>query len=142
MYDLRDLVPLGISAKVSKVVKESDTATHYSTALQDLLATPACIGLAIEASVEMIDNRLPDGFVSIGRSIEFEHTLSTRLGVKVTMEAIVVDVQPTYILIRLTLWDGMGEIGHGTHKRSIVNREALLDRAKRRAEMMINDREL
>lgn len=140
MYDLRDLVPLGISAKVSRVVKESDTATNYSPELQNLLATPACIGLAIQACVEAIDDRLPDGFVSIGRSIEFEQTLSTQLGVKVTMEALVVEVQPTYILIRLTLWDGMGEIGHGMHKRSIVNRDALLGRAKRRAEMMTNER--
>lgn len=142
MYNLRDLVPLDSSATVSKVVKESDTAMNYSPDLKTLLATPASIGIAIQASVAAIDKYLPEGFVSIGRHIEFEHTASTMLGVKVTMHAQVVEVHPTYILLKLVLRDGIGEIGHGTHKRSIVNSEALLGKAKRRVELMINERPL
>lgn len=140
MYDLRDLVPLGSSATVSSIVRESDTATNYSPHLETLLATPACIGMAIKACVAAVDAYLPDGFVSIGRSIEFEHIVSTMLGVKVTMTAEVVDVQPTYLVMNISLSDDIGEIGHGTTRRSIVNCEALLGRAKRRVEMMTNER--
>lgn len=140
MYDLRDLIPLDSSASVNRIVKESDTATNYSQQLKNLLATPACIGMAIQASVAAIDKHLPDGFVSIGKSIEFEHTATTMLGVKVTMLAQVVEVQPTYVTLRLTLSDGVGEIGRGEHKRNIVNGEALLGRATRRIEMMTNER--
>lgn len=140
MYDLKDLVPVGSVAKVSRIVEATDTATNYSPELKSLLATPACIGIALQASVAAVDKYLPEGFVSIGRSIEFEHTASTLLGVKVTMTAEVTEVQPTYIVIRLTLSDGVGEIGQGTHKRSIVNCKALLGRAERRIEMMTNER--
>lgn len=140
MYDLRDLIPAGSAASISNVVKESDTATNFSPKLLTLLATPSSIGLAIQASVEAIDKHLPDGFVSIGRDITFEHTAPTLMGVKVTMTAEVVEVAPTYVTIKLTLSDGIGEIGHGVHRRSIVNYEALLDKAKRRVEMMTNQR--
>lgn len=140
MYDLRQLIPLGSKASISRVVKESDTATNYAPPLQTLLATPACIGMAIQASVEAVDKYLPDGFVSIGRNIEFEHTASTLLGVEVTMTAEVVEVNPSYIVIKLTLRDGEGEIGQGKHRRSIVNCEGLLKKAKRRVEIMTNQR--
>lgn len=140
MYDLRDLIPEGSTASVSRVVQDCDTATNFSPKLLTLLATPASIGMAIQASVEAIDKHLPEDFVSIGRDITFEHTAPTLLGVKVTMTAEVVEVAPTYVTIKLTLSDGIGEIGHGVHKRGIVNHEALLEKAKRRVEMMTNQR--
>lgn len=140
MYDLRDLVPTGSVASVSRIVRDSDTATNFSPHLETLLATPASIGMAIQASAEAVDKYLPEGFVSIGRDITFEHTAPTLLGVKVTMTAEVVEVAPTYINIKLTLSDGVGKIGHGEHKRSIVNHSALLEKAKRRVEMMTNQR--
>lgn len=140
MYDLRDLVPIGSASSISSVVRDSDTATNFSPKLLTLLATPASIGMAIQASAEAIDKHLPEGFVSIGRDITFEHTAPTLLGVKVTMTAEVVEVEPTYVTINLTLSDGIGEIGHGQHRRSIVNHEALLSKAQRRVEMMTNQR--
>lgn len=140
MYDLRDLIPIRSTASISSVVRDSDTATNFSPKLLTLLAIPSSIGLAIKASAEAIDKHLPDGFVSIGRDITFEHTAPTLLGVRVTMTAEVVEVEPTYVTIKLTLSDGLGEIGHGQHKRSIVNHEALLSKAQRRVDMMTNQR--
>lgn len=63
MYDLRDLISIGSTATVSRVVKESDTATNYSSVLNTLLATPAYIDMAIRACVKAIDKLLPEGFV-------------------------------------------------------------------------------
>lgn len=140
MYDLRELVSVGRSAKVSRVIQESDTATNYSKGLEELMASPAAIGLAMQASAEAIDKFLPEGFISIGRQIEFEHTASTMLGVKVTVEATVTDVQPLYIILDIRATDELGEIGHGTHRRSIVNTASLLRRAQTRKEQMLNSR--
>lgn len=140
MYDLRDLVSVGLSAKISHVTKESDAATSYSKGLEDLLATPATIGLAIQAAAEAVDKYLPEGYISIGRYIEFEHTASTRIGMEVTVEATVVEVQPLLILFDIRVSDQLGEIGFGRHKRSIVILEKLTERSKRRASMLTNSR--
>lgn len=138
MYDLRELVSVGRSAKVSREIKESDTATNYSKALHELMATPTVIRLAMQASAEAIDQFLPEGYISIGRQIEFEHTASTFLGIKVTVEATVVEVQPLYVVFDIKATDELGEIGFGRHRRSIANIESLLRRAKERKELMIN----
>ncbi len=140
MYDLRELVSVGRSAKVSRVIMESDTATNYSKELHDLMATPAVIRLAMQASAEAIDEFLPEGYISIGRQLEFEHTASTFLGVKVTVEATVIEVQPLYIVFDIRATDELGEIGFGRHRRSIANIESLLRRAKARKEQMLNSR--
>ena len=140
MYDLRDLIPLGTSAKISHTVKSSDAALEYSNGLEQLMATPAAIRLAIRASADAIDKYLPEGFISIGRFIEFEHTASTRVGMEVVLEATVVEVEPQFILLDVKACDELGEIGFGRHKRSIVAADYLLARSKRREAMTTNTR--
>lgn len=140
MYDLRDLISVGRSAKISHVVQESDAATKYSKGLEELMATPAVIRLAIQASAEAIDQYLPEGYISIGRAVEFEHTASTRVGMEVTIEATVVEVQPLYIVLDIKVSDELGDIGFGKHKRSIVILEKLIERSKRRAALTTNSR--
>lgn len=140
MYDLRDLVSVGQSARISHVVKESDAATKYSQGLEELMATPAAIRLAIQASAEAVDKYLPEGFISIGRYIEFEHTASTRIGMEVTIEATVVEVEPLYVVLEIKAADEVGEIGFGKHRRSIVAQNYLMERSKKREALLINNR--
>lgn len=140
MYDLRELITVGTSAKITHVVQESDTATSYSKELSELMSTPCVIALIIHASSEAVDRYLPEGYVSIGRAIEFEHTASTRIGMKVTAEVVVTEVQPLYIVLDAKVFDELGEIGFGRHKRSIVVKDYLLARAKRREAMQSNSR--
>ena len=142
MYDLRDLVAVGRSAKVQHVVRESDAAATYSKGLEELMSTPALLSLAIQVSANAIDQYLPEGYISIGRSIEFEHTAPTRVGTEITIEATVVDVQPLYIVLELKAGDELGSVGFGKHKRSIVAQNYFLERSERRAAQMINNRHI
>ena len=140
MYDLRDLVAVGRSAKIVHTVKESDAATKYSKGLEEFMSTPAIIRLAIQVSADAIDEYLPDGYISIGRSIEFEHTASSKVGMHVTVEAVVTEVQPLYIILDIKASDEAGEIGFGKHKRSIVIVDKLKERANNRAYLASNSR--
>ena len=140
MYDLRDLVSVGRSAKIVHVVKDTDAATKYSKGLEELMSTPAIIRLAIQVSANAIDEYLPDGYISIGRSIEFEHTASSKVGMRVTVEAVVTDVQPLYIVLDIIASDEAGEIGRGKHKRSIVVVDKLKQRANERMYQTANSR--
>ena len=133
MYDLRELVAIGQSAKLAHVVHSSDTATQYSAGLEKLLSTPAIIALAIRAGAEAIDKSLPEGYTSIGRSVEFEHTAPTQVGMQITVEATVSEVQPLFIVLDILARDDAGEIGFGKHRRSIVIIDKLVERSERRA---------
>ena len=140
MYDLRDLVTVGRNAKVVHVVRDSDTATKYSKGLEEFMSTPAIISLAIQVSANAIDEFLPDGYISIGRSIEFEHIASSKVGMHVTVEAVVTEVQPLYIVLDIKASDEAGEIGFGKHKRSIVIVDKLKERARNRMYSATNSR--
>lgn len=140
MYDLRDLITAGRSATVTHVIVDSDTATNYSKDLNELMSTPAVIALAIHAAADAVDAYLPDGYVSIGRAIGFEHTASSRVGMEISVEATVTEVQEQHILLSIRAYDEIGDVGFGTHKRTIVVKDYLDARSKRRAAMQMNSR--
>lgn len=139
MYDLRELVTVGQSAKVSRIVKDSDTIS-YSAALGGLMATSAVIGLAMQAAGEAIDPFLPEGYVSVCRQVEFEHAASSMVGSTVTVQTTVVEVQALYVDLDINVFDEVGELGNGKLRKSIVQTEALFRRAKARKEQMLNSR--
>ena len=140
MYDLRDILTTGISAKTVHTVTISDTAGKYATGFEDLLSTAAVIRMAVQTSIEAIEKYMPEGYVSIGRSVEFEHTAPTRIGMKVTIEATVTDVQPLFIVLDIKASDEVGEIGFGKHKRSIITTENLIAKSKKRQDTLSNNR--
>ncbi|MTI69388.1 MAG: hypothetical protein FH751_03900, partial [Firmicutes bacterium] len=57
-----------------KKVKEEDTAIKYGRGqLDNLLATQNLIALMVEASKELLDDKLPNGFITVGKKIQFNH---------------------------------------------------------------------
>jgi len=138
MFDLRNILSIGQNAMIRQVVQKSDTASNYSKDLNELLATPACVGMAIKASVETVDQYLPDGFISIGYSTEFTHTATTSLGMTITVKASIIELNDHEVILQIEAWDDQGEVGHGIHKRAVVNHEALLKKARQRTRFLTN----
>ena len=138
MFDLNDYLAVGQNAMSSKVVQHSDTADNYSNDLKNLLATPKLIHLAIDASISAIDPYLPDDFVSVGVPINFVHTAPTSLGMTVTIRASILAIEDHDVIIDLKAWDEQGDIGHGTHKRAIMPKEAVLQKAEERTRLLLN----
>ena len=136
MFDLRKFLNEGQNSMISKVVQRSDTAVEYPNELNDLLATPACVHMAIESAIETIDKYLPDGFISVGSSIRFVHTAPTSLGMTVTIRTSIIAIGDHDVLLDIKAWDEQGEIGHGQHRRAIVNKEQLIAKAEERTHFL------
>lgn len=115
---------------IQKVVREDDTAIHYgSGALDTLLATPSLVALMIEAATRLIDSRLPEGFVSVGKSLSLTHEKPTVLGETVTVKVTVINQESNYLQLEMEAFDEEGSIGHGKLDRFIVNRMNLMTKA-------------
>jgi fluoroacetyl-CoA thioesterase len=138
MFDLRNILSIGQNSMIRHVVQNSDTFSNYSKDLNELLATPACVGMAIKASVETVDQYLPEGFVSIGYSTEFTHTAPTSLGMTITVKSSIIELTDHEVILKIEVWDDQGEVGHGTHKRVVVNHEALVKKARQRTRFLTN----
>ena len=105
--------------------------------LKNLLATPRLIHWGIDASIEAIDPYLPDEYASIGLSVNFVHTAPTSLGMTVTVHASIIAITDHDVTLSVKAWDEQGEIGHGTHKRSIVLKQTVLDKAEERTKLLM-----
>lgn len=136
--DLEKILSPGRNSLVRRVVQKSDTAENYSSELNGLLATPACIGMAVKASIEVIDPYLPEGLISVGYGIDFRHTAPTSLGMTVSVQASILALEDNEVVLKIKAWDEQGEIGHGTHRRIIVEQKDLMEKAKKRTQFLTN----
>lgn len=137
MIDLRKVLVTGQNAVVRKVVQKGDTAGNYSSAMNDLLATPACADMVIRAAVEAVEQYLPEGYISVGRSLELTHEEPTCLGMTLSVKAVLIEIYGNRLTFEFLAWDELGEIGRGRHTRVVVNRDALLKKAKDRKQFLV-----
>jgi predicted thioesterase len=126
-------ITVGITTTLRHDVDESDTVgNHLPDDMEKLLSTPAMVRLMIEASTSLIDSRLPDEFISVGKSAEITHEHPTVVGQTLHVVVRVTDFDGYHITIEMEADDGMGICGRGRHVRSIVNKRWLQLKTARR----------
>lgn len=124
---------------IQKEIKEEDTALNYGSGrLENLLATPSLVALMIEGAVKMVDDKLPEGIITVGKMIQIEHEKPTGLGATVSVKVEVKSFDGVKIVFDMTAYDEIGRVGSGSHERWIVNKNALLQRATERADKLKN----
>ena len=132
-------IEAGSNITIQKTVHKEDTGLKYGTGqLDTLFATPSLVALMIEASVQLVDKKLPEGFITVCKTAEVTHEDTTLLGETVSIQVEVARVNGNHIEFKMIAYDEVGLIGSGTHERLIVNKKALLQKAARRAEKLEN----
>lgn len=135
MLDLTKILVPGLNSLVRKVVQRSDTAASYSQDLNEFMATPAWVDMAMRAAIDAVDKHLPEGYITVGTYIEITHEAPTCLGMTVTVQATLREVNGR-LIFDIKAWDEIGEIGKGVHERHVVDRESLIKKAKERWQYM------
>jgi predicted thioesterase len=115
-----------------RIVQKADTASNYSIGLNELLSSPVCVDMAIHAAVEAVDKHLPEGYITVGRSVNIMHDHATFVGMTVNVKATLVEISGRTLTFQIELWDELGEVAHGSHERMVVKREEVLQKAKDR----------
>jgi len=125
LLDVSQYVTPGISEIVQKTVEKKHTGYSYGGggAMEDLLATPAYVNLMIHAAIQTVDHRLPKGYITVGRTMEFTHEAPTGTGMSVSIQATVTEVRGNRVTLEIIASDELGEIGSGRHERVVVNRD-------------------
>jgi predicted thioesterase len=127
----------GMSKSVQKVITRDDTALNFgSGALNNLLATPTLAALMIEAAVKLIDPLLPEGYITIGKTIEIEHENPTTEGMSVTVTAKLMEINENRLSFEVIAFDELGRIGSGYHERQIVKHDILMSKVEERLKMI------
>lgn len=130
---------IGETSTVQKRVEAHDTAGTLGIGdLDTLFATPSLVAMMIEAAIQLVDSKLPEGFITVGKTAMVNHEKSTILGETVTAKVEVSEFDGTKIVFNMSAYDEIGTIGSGKHERIIVNRKKLLENAKKRAKKLDN----
>ena len=122
-------ITVGMKAEVGTLVEREDTAKEVGSGDLLVYATPCMVALMEGAACDAIADALPDTQTTVGTMLNIEHTSATPVGLDVRAEAEVTAVEGKVITFAVRAFDEVGEIGHGTHKRVIVNSQKFLEKA-------------
>ena len=111
----------GQKAEVYTKVTTDKLAIAVGSGSLKVFATPAMCALMEEASCNAIAPFLEDDETTVGTSLHIEHTAPSPKGVTVTAEAEIIAVNGREVTLKVTAHDEISEIGHGVHKRFVVD---------------------
>lgn len=122
----------GLRAEASVVVGDEDTAVRLGSGDVPVLATPRLLALAESATVKAIGPHLDGAKTSVGTRVELEHRAASPVGVRVTVEAELTEVDGARLVFQFHATDERGTaVGNGRVERIVVERERFLGRLAR-----------
>ena len=123
----------GIKLTLTTTVTEDKTARVMGSGTLDVFATPAMIALMEETAYKAVQNALDEGCGSVGTYIAVKHIAATPLGMTVTCEAELVEIDTRRLVFTVKAYDEAGLIGEGSHERFIVQNEKFMARTNAKA---------
>ena len=122
-------ITVGMKGIAETMAEREDTAKEVGSGDLLVYATPCMAALMEGAACEAIAECLKDTETTVGTMLSIEHTSATPVGLEVRAEAEVTNLEGKVITFNVRAYDEAGKIGHGTHKRVIVNSQRFLDKA-------------
>ena len=121
-------ITVGMKGEVFSNVEREDTAKEVGSGDLLVYATPCMVALMEGAACEAIAEVLNENQTTVGTALNIEHVSATPVGLDVRAIAEVTAVEGKVITFDVKAFDEAGEIGHGIHKRVIVNPQKFLER--------------
>lgn len=110
------------------VVEEKHLASHVGSGSARVLATPWMIGFMERVSHQLIAQRLPEGYSSVGVMVNVRHLAPSVLGSVIQVSATVISVEKNRVTLKVEARDQDELIGEGIHERVIIEIERFLKR--------------
>ncbi|MEE8324992.1 MAG: thioesterase family protein [Candidatus Humimicrobiaceae bacterium] len=116
----------------TKVTGEN-TALKFGSGKVDVFGTPAMIALMEEASINTVDNNLPEGFATVGTELSIRHIAATPKGMNITASAELTEIDGKRLVLKVEAFDEVEKIGEGTHQRYIIELNKFKARAREKS---------
>ena len=128
------MLETGIKGTKTVTVNESNTAKTMGSGTLDVFATPALIALMEETCWRSVADRLEDGCGTVGTLLEIRHTAPTPIGMDVTCESELVEVDGRRLVFTVQAHDAKGLVGEGRHERFVIQNEKFQAKANAKRE--------
>lgn len=117
------MLKTGIRGRCSVQVAPENTAATYGSGTLQVFATPAMIALMERTCLGSVSLLLDEGCGTVGTLINVQHTAPTPVGMTVTCESELVEIDGRRLVFHVRCMDEKGPIGEGTHERFIIYSE-------------------
>ncbi|MFC2159154.1 thioesterase family protein [Actinomycetota bacterium] len=128
MNDFNLKIPMHGEARTK--VNGDNTALKFGSGSVDVFGTPAMIALMETASINTVDEKLPEGFATVGVDLNIKHIAATPKGMNITASAELTEIDGKRLVFKVEAFDEVEKIGEGTHQRFIIE----LDKFKSRVQ--------
>ena len=129
----------GIIGKEELIVTEENTAKAVGSGGLEVFATPALIALAEKTAFQSVAEHLEEGQSTVGTHIDIKHIAATPVGMKVTCETELIEVDsenPRRLVFSVNVYDEVEKIAEGTHERFIIYSERFQNKANGKNEKL------
>ena len=123
------MLNVGIKGTESVLVTEENTAASVGSGMLAVFATPAMAALMEKTAALSVQNELGEGEGTVGISLNIRHLAATPVGLTVTCESELIEIDRKRLVFSLKVSDGKDVIGDGTHERFIINNENFMAKA-------------
>lgn len=125
----------GLLGKEQIIVSHSNCALTMGSGSLEVYATPAMVALMECAAANSVKAHLEPGKTTVGVSIDVKHVSATPLGMTITCESELVEVDGKRLVFRITASDKCGVIGTATHERMIIDVKRFMEKAASKKEL-------
>lgn len=117
------MLETGIKGTRTVTVNEENTAKAMGSGTLDVFATPALIALMEETCWRSVANELEEGCGTVGTLLEIKHIAPTPIGMDVTCESVLTEVDGRRLVFEVIARDAKGVVGEGKHERFMIQNE-------------------
>ena len=111
-------------------VEQKHTAEAFGSGSVKVLATPMMIALMEKAALKAVQPALPEGYTTVGISLNVNHIAATPVGMKVFSSAELVKVENKKLTFKVEAFDEKDKIGEGIHERYIIETDKFLKKTE------------
>ncbi len=124
----------GARGRLERIVGPQDSAEAFGNAGVAVLATPALCHWFENAAVATVGDQLAPDEATVGTKLTIEHLAATPLGMRVTIDAELIEVDGRRLVFRIEARDQRELVARGTHERFVVNLAHFLDRIRSKSQ--------
>ena len=119
---------IGMTHRMTRTVTEDVTAASFGEGFMPVLATPYLIAFIEDTAARCVEPELPASQITLGTQVNVRHLSATPVGLSVTCEAKLVEIDRRRLTFEVRAWDDAGPMAEGTHERFIVDRERFMQK--------------
>lgn len=122
------MLKVGLTFSQMLTVTKELTASNLGSGALPVYGTPYMIAFMEGTSRHCVQEHLDEGCGTVGTMVSIKHLAATPIGMKVTCEAKLIEIDRRRLVFEVKAYDEKGLIGEGTHERFIIQNDKFMEK--------------